>query len=60
MSQRKSTTSAKLKFASQEEWIEMWKEHFEILFGNSPKVADKPIMKTINSQQDIKLGQFTQ
>ena len=25
-----------------------------------PKVTDKPIMKIINNQQDIKLGQFTQ
>ena len=38
----------------------MWKEHFKNLLGKSPKVTDKPIMKIINSQLDIELGQFTQ
>ncbi len=38
----------------------MWNEDFKNLLGKSPKVTDKPIMKIINNQLDIKLGQFTQ
>ena len=59
MSKRKSTSRVKLKAASQEDWIQMWKEHFKNLLGNSSKVTDKPTTKIINSQQEIKLGQFT-
>ena len=54
----KSILRAKLKADSQEERIQMWKEHFKNLLGNSPKVTDKPVMKIINNQLDIKLGQF--
>ena len=60
MSKRKSTSRANLKAASQEERIQMWKEHYKNLLGNFPKITDKPIMKIINSQIDIKLGQFIQ
>ena len=45
-----------LKAVNQEERIPMWKEHFEYLLGNSPKVTNKPNTKIINCQQDIKLG----
>ena len=38
----------------------MWKEHFKNLLQKSPKVTDKPIIKIVNNQFDIKLGQFTQ
>ena len=55
----KSTSAAKLKAASQEEWIQMWEEHFKNLLRNSLKVSNKPIAKIINSQPDIKLGQLT-
>ena len=60
MSKRKIASRAKLKAASQEERINLWKEHFKNLLGKSPKVTDKPITKIINNQLDIKLGQFTQ
>ena len=60
MSKRKCTFRAKLKAASQEERIHLWKEHFKNLLEKSPKVTDKPITKIINNQLDIKLGQFTQ
>ena len=43
MSKKKGTLRAKLKAPSQEEQIQMWKEHFKNLLGNSPKVTDKPI-----------------
>ena len=38
----------------------MWKEHFNNQFGNSSYVTDKLITKIINSQLNIKLGQFTE
>ena len=59
VSKKKSTLRAKLKAGSQE-WIQMWKEYFKNLLGNSFKVTDKPITKIINNQLDIKLGQFAQ
>ena len=54
------TARAKLKAASQEEQIHLWKQHFENLLGKPPKVTDEPIAKIISNQLDIKLGQFTQ
>ena len=51
---------AKLKAASQEERILMWKQHFENLLGKPPKLTDETITKIISNQLDIKLGQFTQ
>ena len=60
VSKRKSTSRAKLKTASQEEKIHMWKEHFKNLLENSLQVTDKPMTKIIKKQLDIKLGQFTQ
>ena len=59
VSRRKSTARAKLKAASQEERIHLWK-HFENLFGKPPKVTEEPVTKIIGNQLDIKLGQFTQ
>ena len=55
VSSRKSTVKAKLKAASQEEWIHLWKEHFKNLLGKSPKVTDEPITKIISYKLDIKL-----
>ena len=60
VSRRKSTVKGKLKATSQQEWIQLWKQHFENLLGNSPKVTHEPITKIISKQLDIKLGQFTQ
>ena len=59
VSRRKSTAKAKLKVTTQEEWIQLWKEHFKNLLGNTPKVTHEPIMKIITKQLDIKLEQFT-
>ena len=50
----------KLKAASQEDQIQIWKEHFKNLYGNSSEVTDKPITKIIDSQLDIKLRLFTE
>ena len=59
MSRRKSTAKAKLKATNQQERIKLWKEHFENLQGNPPKVTHKPITRIIRKQLDIKLGPFT-
>ena len=60
VSRRKSTVKAKLKAANQQERIKPWKQHFENLRGNSPKVTHEPITRIISKQLDIKLGPFTQ
>ena len=57
---RKSTSRAKLKAKSQEEWIQTWKEHYKKQLRKSSKITDKPITKIINNQKDIILEQFTQ
>ena len=38
---------------------ETWKQHFENLLGNPPKVMNEPITRIICKQLDIKLGPFT-
>ena len=59
MSRKKSTARVKVKAASQEERIHLWKQHFKNLLGKSSKV-NEPIVKIISNPLDIKLGQFTQ
>ena len=59
-SRRKKTTKAKLKATDQQERIKLWKQHFENLLGNPPKVTHEPNMRIICKQLDIKLGPFTQ
>ena len=59
VSRRKSTVKAKLKAANKQEKIKQWKQHFENLLGNPPKVTHEPITRIINKQLDIKLGPFT-
>ena len=60
MSRRKSTAKGKLKAANQQERVKLWKQHFENLLGNPPKVMHKPITRIISKQLDIKLRPFTQ
>ena len=60
VSRRKSTAKAKLKAANRQERIKLWKQHFENLLGNLPKVTLEPITRIISKQLDIKLGPFTQ
>ena len=59
VSRRKSTAKAKLKTANQQERIKLWKQHFENLRGNPPKVTQEPITRIFSKQLDIKLGPFT-
>ena len=49
----------KLKTANQQEKIKLWKQHFENLLGNPPKVTPEPITRIISKQLDIKLEPFT-
>ena len=58
MGRRKNTAKAKLKATSQEERIQLWKQHFDNLLGTPPKVTHEPITRIISKQLDIKLGQF--
>ena len=37
----------------------LWKQHFENLQGNWPKVTHEPITRIISKKLDIKLGLFT-
>ena len=60
MSRRKNTAKAKLKAANQQERVKQWKQHFENLLGNPPKITHEPITRIISKQLDIKLGLFTQ
>ena len=60
VSRRKNTAKAKLKAANQQEIIKLWKQHFENLLGNPPKITHEPITRIISKQLDIKLKQFTQ
>ena len=60
VSKRKITTKAKLKAANQQERIKLWKQHFENLLGNPPKVTRELITRIISKQLDIKQGPFTQ
>ena len=53
VSKRKSTAKAKLKAANQQERIKLWKQHFENLLGNPPKVTHEPITRIISKQLDI-------
>ena len=50
----------KIKAANQQERIKLWKQHFENLLGNPPKVTHESITRIISKLLDIKLGPFTQ
>ena len=50
---------AKLKAKNQQEQIKLWKQHFDNLLGNPPKVTHEPITRIISKQLDIKLRPFT-
>ena len=60
VNERKSTSRAKLRAASQEKRLHEWKELLENRRRISPEITDKPIHKITNGQLDIKLKQFTE
>ena len=51
-----SSAKATLKATSQQDRIHLWKQHFEDLLGNPPKVTHEPILRITSKQLDIKLG----
>ena len=55
-----NTAKAKLKATSQQDRIHLWKQPFENLLGNPPKVTHELIRRIISKQLDIRLGPFTQ
>ena len=59
VNRRKNTAKAKLKAANQQERIKLWKQHFEKLLGNLPKITREPVTRIISKQLHIKLGPFT-
>ena len=59
VSRRNSTATAKLKTTNQQKRIKLWKQHFQNLLGNPPKVTHEPVTRVISKQLDIKLGPFT-
>ena len=60
VSRRKNTAKAKLKAANQQERIKLWKQHFENLLENPPKITHESLTRIISKQLEIKLGPFTQ
>ena len=59
--QPEEITSKETRVSSnQQERIKLWKQHFENLLGNPPKITPEPITRIISKQLDIKLGPFTQ
>ena len=56
---RNRTAKAKLKAINQQERIKLWKQHFQNLLGNPPKVTHEPFKRIISKQLDIKLGLFS-
>ena len=55
VSRRKSTAKTKLKAISQQERIQLWRQHFKNLLRNPPKVTHEPITRIISKQLDIKI-----
>ena len=49
VSRRKNTAKAKLRAANQQERIKLWKQHFENLLGNPPKITHEPITRNLYS-----------
>ena len=60
MSRRESTAKAKVKSTGQQEGIHLWKQHFENLLGNHPKVTHEPITRIIWKKIVIRQGPFNQ
>ena len=59
ISGRKTTNQSKLRAKNDEERIIKWKDHFSNLLGQPPNIIDKPIIKVIDEELPIKIGNFT-
>ena len=58
ISGRKQSSQGKLKASSQDERLQKWKGHFQMLLGNTPTITDSPISKIIPQPLNIKTGPF--
>ncbi|XP_068691683.1 uncharacterized protein [Montipora foliosa] len=56
---RKSSNSSKLKAPSQEERIQLWKNHFKDLLGKPPQVSNELINPIVQEELHIKKGDFS-
>ena len=56
---RKSSNSSKLKAASQEERIQLWKDHFKDLLGKPPQVSNELITPILQEELNIKKEDFS-
>ena len=56
---RKSSNSSKLKAASQEERIQLWKNHLKDLLGKPPQVSNELITPIVEEELNIKKGDFS-
>ena len=59
VSGRRKSPKSKLKANTQEERLELWKNHFQGLLGKEPTVNDLPMTKIIHNEQDISVDDFT-
>ena len=59
VSRRKNTAKAKLKAANQQERIKLWKQHFENLLGNPPKITHEPYIYIYISASDCIILAYT-
>ena len=59
VSRRKKSPKSKVKANTQEERLELWKNHFQGLLGKEPTVNDLPMTKIIHNELDISIDDFT-
>jgi hypothetical protein len=59
ISGRKSSNKSKLKASSQEDRLNLWKQHFQSLLGKPPTVKCSRINTVILEEHNIKKGPFT-
>ena len=59
VSGRKKSPKSKLKANTQEERLELWKNHFQGLLGKEPTVNDLPMTKIIHNELEYSVDDFT-
>ena len=55
---RKGANKAKLKADNQKDRLDLWKQHFQNLLGKPPNILDNPVKRIIETELDIKKGNF--
>ena len=58
MTRRKCPKSGRIKVNNTEERLAIWKNHFQKLLGQSPKIDDQPVPKVFDTLP-IKTSEFT-